>query len=52
MGTLAELHQVLEFVFRGQLQAVIDQSYPLAEIRRAHERVERKEQFGKVVVRL
>jgi NADPH:quinone reductase-like Zn-dependent oxidoreductase len=50
MGTLAELHHVLEFVFRGQLKAVIDQSYPLAEIRQAHERVERKEQFGKVIV--
>jgi NADPH:quinone reductase-like Zn-dependent oxidoreductase len=50
MGALGELHQVLEFVFRGQLRAVIDRSYPLAEIRRAHERVERKEQFGKVIV--
>jgi NADPH:quinone reductase-like Zn-dependent oxidoreductase len=50
MGTLGELHHVLEFVFRGQLKAVIDRSYPLAEIRQAHERVERKEQFGKVIV--
>jgi len=50
MGTMGELHQVLKFVFRGQLKPVIDTVYPLSEIRAAHERLERKEQFGKVVV--
>jgi len=50
MGTMAELHRVLEFVFRRQLAPVIDRVYPLAEIRAAHERLERREQFGKVIV--
>jgi NADPH:quinone reductase-like Zn-dependent oxidoreductase len=50
MGTMGDLHQVLKFVFRGQLKPVIDRVYPLSEIREAHERLERKEQFGKVVV--
>ena len=50
MGTMGELHRVLQFVFRGQLKPVIDRVYPLAEIRAAHERLEAKEQFGKVVV--
>jgi NADPH:quinone reductase-like Zn-dependent oxidoreductase len=50
MGTMGELHQVLKFVFRGQLKPVVDRVYPLSEIREAHERLERKEQFGKVVV--
>jgi NADPH:quinone reductase-like Zn-dependent oxidoreductase len=50
MGTMGELHQVLKFVFRGQLKPIIDRVYPLSEIRQAHERLERKEQFGKVVV--
>jgi NADPH:quinone reductase-like Zn-dependent oxidoreductase len=50
MGTLGELHQVLKFVFRKELRAVIDKVHPLSEIRAAHERLERKEQFGKVVV--
>lgn len=50
MGTLGELHQVLQLVFRKQVKAVIDRVYPLSEIRAAHERLERKEQFGKVVV--
>lgn len=50
MGTMGELHQVLKFVFRKQLRPVIDRVYPLSEIRAAHERLEAKEQFGKIVV--
>ncbi len=50
MGSMGELHQVLKFVFRGQLKPVIDRVYPLEEIRAAHERLENKEQFGKVVL--
>ena len=50
MGTMGELHQVLKFIFRKQLRPVIDRVYPLAEIREAHERIERKEQFGKVIL--
>jgi NADPH:quinone reductase-like Zn-dependent oxidoreductase len=50
MGTMGELHQVLKFVFRRQLKPVIDRVYPLSEIRAAHERLENKQQFGKVIV--
>jgi NADPH:quinone reductase-like Zn-dependent oxidoreductase len=50
MGTMGELHQVLRFVFRGQLKPVIDCVYPLAEIRAAHQRLEDRKQFGKVIV--
>jgi NADPH:quinone reductase-like Zn-dependent oxidoreductase len=50
MGTLGDLHQVLKFVFRKELKPVIDKVYPLSEIRAAHERLENKEQFGKVLV--
>ena len=50
MGTMGELHQVVKFVFRKQLKPVVDRVYPLSEIRAAHERLEKKEQFGKVVV--
>jgi NADPH:quinone reductase-like Zn-dependent oxidoreductase len=41
---------VLPFVFRKLVTPVIDRVYPLAEIRAAHERLENKEQFGKIVV--
>jgi NADPH:quinone reductase-like Zn-dependent oxidoreductase len=50
MGTMGELHQVLKFIFRKQLKPVIDHVYPLSEIRAAHQRLERKEQFGKILV--
>jgi NADPH:quinone reductase-like Zn-dependent oxidoreductase len=50
MGTLGELHQVLKFAFRKQLKAVVDRVYPLSEIRAAHQRLENREQFGKVVL--
>jgi NADPH:quinone reductase-like Zn-dependent oxidoreductase len=51
MGTMGELHQVLKFIFRKQLKPVIDRVYPLADIRAAHERLENKEQFGKVILK-
>src|SRR5215813_14705796 len=50
MGTMGELHDVLKFVFGGQLRPVIDRVFPLAEIAAAHQRLENKEQFGKIVV--
>jgi NADPH:quinone reductase-like Zn-dependent oxidoreductase len=51
MGTMGELHRVLQFVFRGQLKPAIDTVFPLAEIRAAHQRLENREHFGKVVVK-
>jgi len=51
MGTMGELHQVLKFVFRRQLKPVVDRVYPLSEIRAAHERLENREQFGKIIVK-
>ena len=50
MGTLGELHEVLKFFDRGLLKPVIDKSLPLSELRAAHERLENREQFGKIVV--
>ena len=50
MGTLGELHEVLRFFERGLLKPVVDKVFPLAELRAAHEHLENKQQFGKVVV--
>jgi NADPH:quinone reductase-like Zn-dependent oxidoreductase len=49
MGTMGELHRVLKFVFDGKVKPVLDRVYPLSEVQAAHERMERKEQFGKIV---
>ena len=50
MGTMGELLEVLKFVFNGTLKPVVDKTFPLREARAAHERLEKREQFGKIVL--
>ncbi len=50
-GTRDNLRQVLGAVARGDLRAVIHQEIPLSEARAAQEMVERREQFGKLVLK-
>jgi len=50
MGTMGELLEVLKFIFNGKLKPVVDKTFPLREARAAHERIEKREQFGKVVL--
>ena len=50
MGTMGDLHAVLAHVFAGRLKPVVDKSFPLREARAAHERMEKSEQFGKVIL--
>jgi NADPH:quinone reductase-like Zn-dependent oxidoreductase len=50
MGTKAELLEAMKFVERGAIRAVIDQSMPLSEARHAHELIENRAQFGKLVL--
>jgi NADPH:quinone reductase-like Zn-dependent oxidoreductase len=50
MGTMAELHEVLGHVFAGRLKPVLDRTFPLKDLRGAHEYLEKSQMFGKVVV--
>ncbi len=50
MGTMGELHEVLKHIFAGRLKPVVDRVFPLAEIRAAHEHLEKSQMFGKVVL--
>ena len=50
MGRRAELIEVLRFIGDGRLRPVVDSVLPLAEARRAHERIEAREHFGKLVL--
>lgn len=50
MGRRRDLAEVLEFVRAGKLVPVIDSVMPLADARKAHERIEAREHFGKVVL--
>ena len=51
MGTLGELHEDLKHVFRGRVKGVVDSAFPLAEARAAHERMEKSQMFGKIVLK-
>ncbi|MCA1817339.1 MAG: zinc-binding dehydrogenase [Acidobacteria bacterium] len=50
MGSKSELLAALKFVGRGQIRAVVDRVLPLREARRAHELMEDRAQFGKLVL--
>jgi len=51
MGSKAELLAAMKFIESGAIRAVIDQSMPLSEARRAHELIEDRAQFGKIVLK-
>jgi len=50
MGTIGELHEVLQHVFAGRLKPVVDRVFPLRDTRAAHEYLESSKMFGKVVL--
>jgi NADPH:quinone reductase-like Zn-dependent oxidoreductase len=50
MGSKAELLTAMKFIESGQLRAVVDRTLPLAEARKAHELMEDRAQFGKLVL--
>jgi NADPH:quinone reductase-like Zn-dependent oxidoreductase len=51
MGSKSELLDAMKFIASGQIRAVIDQTLALAEARRAHELMEDRAQFGKLVLK-
>ena len=50
MGTRKDFEGAYELVKSGRARPVIDEVFPLDEIRAAHERLESGEQFGKVIL--
>ncbi len=52
MGSKAELFAALELLRRGLLKPIVDVVMPLAECAAAHRRLESREQFGKIVLRV
>lgn len=50
MGSKAELLTAMKFIERGTIRAVVDRTLPLSEARRAHELMEDRAQFGKLVL--
>jgi NADPH:quinone reductase-like Zn-dependent oxidoreductase len=52
MGSHRDFLDVMKCVFRGQLKPVIDRVLPLREARKAHELIEQRAVFGKIVLTL
>ena len=50
MGSKADLLAAMKFIESGEIRAVVDRTLPLAEARKAHELIEDRAQFGKVVL--
>ena len=46
----AEMQEVLKGFAAGEFRAIVDAEIPFAEARRAHERIQARENFGKVVL--
>ena len=50
MGWKGELLAAAPFFFNGRLKPAIDKTFPLRDAAAAHERMEKSEQFGKIVL--
>lgn len=50
MGSKAELLAAMKFIESGKIRAVVDRILPLSEARKAHELMEDRAQFGKLVL--
>jgi NADPH2:quinone reductase len=51
MSGRAEFQAVMKLIWEGKLEPVIDQTFPLAEARKAQEVLEAGQQFGKILLR-
>jgi len=50
MGSKSDLLAAMKYVESGEIRAVVDRTLPLADARDAHELIEDRAQFGKVVL--
>lgn len=50
MSNRREFHEAMDHVFSGDLEPVVDVSWPLSRVKDAHQRLERAEAFGKIIL--
>jgi D-arabinose 1-dehydrogenase-like Zn-dependent alcohol dehydrogenase len=50
MGTLSDFKEVMSLVFAGKLYAPIDSTFAFADIRTAHEKLDKGDVLGKIVL--
>ena len=51
MGSFAELHKALELIEKGVLLPVLDEIFPLKDAAQAHQRMEERKNFGKIILK-
>ncbi|HEY2987215.1 MAG TPA: zinc-binding dehydrogenase [Candidatus Binatia bacterium] len=52
LGSREEFRQVVNFLCRSKIRPIIDQLFPLKEAAAAQQRLERGEQFGKIILQI
>ena len=52
MGSLTDFREIMELVFNGSIDPLIDSVYPLEQAAEAYARYERGEQFGKILLQV
>jgi NADPH:quinone reductase-like Zn-dependent oxidoreductase len=52
MGNAAEYQEIVHVLGTGALRPIVDQTYPLVQIRTAFERLQRGEQLGKIALEM
>jgi NADPH:quinone reductase-like Zn-dependent oxidoreductase len=52
LGSREEFRQVVNFLCRSKIRPIIDQLFPLKEAGAAQQRLERGEQFGKIILQI
>lgn len=52
MGSPGELLELSRHVFAGRLTPVIDSIFPLADVREAHDKMARRDLFGKILLKI
>jgi NADPH2:quinone reductase len=50
MGSLGDVHRILDLVASGRLRPVVDAVLPMSRVAEAHRRLEAREVFGKLVL--
>jgi len=52
MANQKEFSEVMQLIFQGKLRPVIDTVFPLEQARKAYQRLQDGEQFGKIVIKI
>lgn len=50
MGSLGEMQEIWRLIGQGHLHPIIDRTFPMSEVRAAHQYLGDRQQFGKVVL--